>query len=146
MKFPNGYTTDNPPPNFHVDEHFQNWMRTAGLPTFTKLYGRNDQNELVQGSYQITVDMSQSLVGIVRVYPLIRILHTLLIDFPVRVYTGTKSIVISTVSWVGGKNPFLGWAYVAASSLFVILAIAGTIRHIMKPRRLGDMSLLSWNQ
>ncbi|KAH9981455.1 cell cycle control protein [Lactifluus volemus] len=124
VKFPNGYTAENPPPNFHVDEHFQNWMRTAGLPTFTKLYGRNDQVELVQGSYQITVNM----------------------NFPVRIYSGTKSIVISTVSWVGGKNPFLGWAYVAASSLFVVLAIAGTIRHVMKPRRLGDMSLLSWNQ
>ena len=47
---------------------------------------------------------------------------------------------------MGGKNPFLGWAYVAASALFVVLSIAGTIRHIMKPRRLGDMSLLSWNQ
>jgi len=124
VKFPNGYTTDQPPPNFHNDEHFQNWMRTAGLPTFTKLYGRNDNDELVQGRYEIAIDM----------------------NFPVRTYSGTKSIVISTVSWIGGKNPFLGWAYVAASSLFVGLSIAGTVRHIMKPRRLGDMSLLSWNQ
>ncbi|KAF8479262.1 transcription regulator [Russula ochroleuca] len=124
LRFPNGYTTDQPPPNLHVDEHFQNWMRTAGLPTFTKLYGRNDQDELVQGRYQITIDM----------------------NYPVRSYSGTKSIVISTVSWIGGKNPFLGWAYVAAAALFVALSIAGTIRHVMKPRRLGDMSLLSWNQ
>ncbi|KAH9048526.1 transcription regulator [Lactarius hengduanensis] len=123
-RFPNGYTTDQPPPDLHTDEHFQNWMRTAGLPTFTKLYGRNDNDQLVQGRYQITIDM----------------------NYPVRSYSGTKSIVISTVSWMGGKNPFLGWAYVAAASLFVALAIAGTIRHVMKPRRLGDMSLLSWNQ
>jgi hypothetical protein len=60
-QFPDGYTEDNPPPNLHVDEHFQNWMRTAGLPTFTKLYGRNDNDELLQGSYQITIDMSKSL-------------------------------------------------------------------------------------
>jgi hypothetical protein len=123
-RFPNGYTTDQPPPDLHSDEHFQNWMRTAGLPTFTKLYGRNDNDELVQGRYEITIDM----------------------NYPVRTYSGTKSIVISTISWMGGKNPFLGWAYVAAASLFVALAIAGTIRHVMKPRRLGDMSLLSWNQ
>ncbi|KAI0005876.1 transcription regulator [Russula compacta] len=123
VKFPNGYTTDQPPPNFHVDEHFQNWMRTAGLPTFTKLYGRNDHDELIQGRYEIAVDM----------------------NYPVRPYSGTKSIVITTVAWIGGKNPFLGWAYVAASALFVALSIAGTIRHVMKPRRLGDMSLLSWN-
>ena len=60
MQFPNGYTKDQPPPNFHVDERFQNWMRTAGLPTFTKLYGRNDQDELLQGRYQITIGMSKS--------------------------------------------------------------------------------------
>ena len=49
-------------------------------------------------------------------------------------YHGTKSVVISTVSWIGGKNPFLGWAYVATAALFVFLAIAGTIRHMLKPR------------
>jgi len=99
-------------------------MRTAGLPTFTKLYGRNDNDELIKGRYENTIEM----------------------NYPVRSYSGTKSIVISTVSWVGGKNPFLGWAYVASSALFVFLSVAGTIRHLMKPRRLGDMSLLSWNQ
>ncbi len=57
-RFPNGYTTDQPPPDLRADEHFHNWMRTAGLPTFTKLYGRNDQDELIQGRYQITVNMS----------------------------------------------------------------------------------------
>ncbi len=56
------------------------------------------------------------------------------LDFPVRSYKGHKAIVISTVSWIGGKNPFLGWAYVAAASLFVALAILGTIRHMIKPR------------
>jgi len=61
-RFPNGYTADQPPPNFNVDEHFQNWMRTAGLPTFTKLYGRNDQDGLIQGRYEITIDMSKSLL------------------------------------------------------------------------------------
>lgn len=80
-------------------------------------------------------------------------------------FGGTKSLVFSTVSWSGGKNAFLGWAYVGASGLFVLLAILGTIRHLIKPRyalmsdstshsgysyvfcrRLGDMNLLSWNQ
>ena len=56
------------------------------------------------------------------------------VDFPVLPYGGTKSFVISTVSWIGGKNPFLGWAYVAAASVFVLLAILGTARHLVKPR------------
>ncbi|KAF8906043.1 cell cycle control protein [Gymnopilus junonius] len=124
LQFPNNYTTDNPPPDLRANEHFQNWMRTAGLPTFTKLYGRNDNDVMQKGTYQIIIGL----------------------NFPVQPYKGTKSIVISTVSWIGGKNPFLGWAYVAAAAVFVLLAILGTARHLIKPRRLGDMSLLSWNR
>ncbi|KZT66818.1 transcription regulator [Daedalea quercina L-15889] len=121
--YPN-YTEDNPPPDLQADEHFQNWMRTAGLPTFSKLYGRNDTYDLGRDRYQIIVNM----------------------NYPVRDFGGTKSIVISTVSWIGGKNPFLGWAYVASAALLVLLAILGTIRHLVRPRKLGDMSLLSWNR
>ncbi|QRV89987.1 meiotically up-regulated protein [Ceratobasidium sp. AG-Ba] len=122
-RFPNGYT-ETDLPNLHEDEHFQNWMRTAGLPTFTKLYGRNDNTVMQKGTYQITVDL----------------------NFPVSQYGGTKAIVISTVSWIGGKNPFLGWAYIAVAALFVLLGIAGTARHLLRPRKLGDMNMLSWNQ
>lgn len=62
------------------------------------------------------------------------------LDYPVKQFSGTKSIVISTVSWIGGKQPFLGWAYIAAAILCVVLAIAGLVRHLIKPRKLGDMS------
>ena len=58
-RFPDGYTSDNVP-NLHTDEHFQNWMRVAGLPTFTKLYGRNDQDTMKAGVYQLGVNMSAS--------------------------------------------------------------------------------------
>ncbi|THG99267.1 hypothetical protein EW026_g3052 [Hermanssonia centrifuga] len=58
-RFPGGvYNSSQPPPNLKEDEHFQNWMRTAGLPTFTKLWGRNDNDNLLQGRYQITVNLS----------------------------------------------------------------------------------------
>ncbi|KZP00894.1 Lem3/Cdc50 [Calocera viscosa TUFC12733] len=133
-------TQVSPPPNWHAkygdtynassfpdlqaDEHFQNWMRTAGLPTFTKLYGRNDSAVLPKGRYEVVVQM----------------------NFPVEMFGGTKSLVISTVSWIGGKNPFLGWAYVGTAALFVLLAVIGLVWHCVKPRRLGDMNLLSWNQ
>lgn len=56
------------------------------------------------------------------------------VDFPVTPYGGTKSIVISTVAWIGGKNPFMGWAYVATAILFVVLGLAGTVRHLLSPR------------
>lgn len=48
--------------------------------------------------------------------------------------------MISTVSWMGGKNPFLGWAYVAAAALFALLGTAGLIRHLVKPRYLDISS------
>ncbi|KIK96733.1 hypothetical protein PAXRUDRAFT_137828 [Paxillus rubicundulus Ve08.2h10] len=124
LRYPNNYSNEDPPPDLTQDEHFQNWMRTAGLPTFTKLYGRNDTATLPAGQYQVQIYY----------------------NYPVQGFKGTKSLVISTVSWIGGKNPFLGWAYVAAAAVFVLLALAGTIRHLVKPRRLGDMSLLSWNR
>jgi hypothetical protein len=58
-RYPNGYSNDSFP-KLASDEHFQNWMRTAGLPTFTKLYGRNDQDTLTKGTYQLTIGMSPS--------------------------------------------------------------------------------------
>jgi len=99
-------------PKLASDEHFQNWMRTAGLPTFTKLYGRNDNEPMREGTYIIDIGM----------------------NFPVEQFSGTKAIVISTVAWIGGKNPFLGWSYVATAGLFMFLALAGTLRHVIKPR------------
>ncbi|WVQ84999.1 hypothetical protein IAT38_007163 [Cryptococcus sp. DSM 104549] len=120
-KYPNGYTDGFP--NLRADEHFQVWMRVATLPTFRKLWARNDDEVMTQGRYRVVANM----------------------NYPVKQFSGTKSIVISTVSWIGGKQPFLGWAYIGAAILCVVLAAAGLVRHLVKPRKLGDMTLLSWN-
>lgn len=61
LRYPNGYTNDTPPPDLSTDEHFQNWMRVAALPTFSKLYSRNDDETLVAGTYTILVNMSAYL-------------------------------------------------------------------------------------
>lgn len=55
-RYPNNYTDDNPPPNLKQWEAFQVWMRTAGLPSFSKLYQRNDAEALEDGRYEIIVD------------------------------------------------------------------------------------------
>ncbi|KAI1790748.1 transcription regulator [Ganoderma leucocontextum] len=122
-RFPDGYTSDNLP-DLKTDEHFQNWMRTAGLPTFSKLWGRNDSMSLVPGRYRITVNL----------------------NFPVTKYKGTKSIVISSAAWMGGKNPFLGWAYVAGSGFLLLLGFAIAVGNCIKPRKLGDASKLSFTR
>jgi hypothetical protein len=50
-----GYTDERGIPNLHTDEAFQVWMRTAGLPTFSKLAMRNDHDVLKAGTYRIKI-------------------------------------------------------------------------------------------
>jgi hypothetical protein len=61
-------------------------------------------------------------------------------------FSGTKSIVFSTATWVGGRSLFLGSAYIAVAALCVLLGLIFTARHLIRPRKLGDLSLLSWNE
>lgn len=42
-------------PDLHTWEQFQVWMRTAGLPTFSKLYQRNDKDTLRAGTYRLKI-------------------------------------------------------------------------------------------
>lgn len=83
--------------------------------------------------------------------------------FNVKLYGGSKSIVISTTTVMGGKNPFLGIAYVVVGGLCVLLGVIFAVRHLIKPRyvvyycvefwvwlifdgrKLGDHTYLSWN-
>ncbi|KAJ3070989.1 hypothetical protein HDU98_005951 [Podochytrium sp. JEL0797] len=121
-EYANGYTTANYP-NVANMERFQVWMRPAGLPNFRKLWGRLD-SDLLAGQYQIVITN----------------------NFNVNTFGGTKSIVISTVSILGGKNPFLGIAYIVVGIVCWILGLLFLLRHMVKPRKLGDYTYLSWNQ
>ena len=110
-------------PDLANDADFINWMRTAGLSTFRKLYGRFDGN-IEAGSYEIAI---RSV-------------------FEVKSFNGTKSLVISTVSWLGGKNKFLGVSYLVVGALSLALGFVFLIKHIVSPRKLGDHRYLSWNK
>jgi hypothetical protein len=56
-RYPEGrYTEEFPPPNLRDWQAFHVWMRTAGLPTFSKLYSRNDNDPMVEGRYEIMVE------------------------------------------------------------------------------------------
>ncbi|KAL7276869.1 alkylphosphocholine resistance protein lem3 [Rhizina undulata] len=121
LRFPEGYTEENMP-NLGEWEEFQVWMRVAGLPTFGKLALRNDTTVFPSGTYEVNITS----------------------NFPVLPYHGTKSLVISTRTVMGGKNPFLGIAYVIVSGICILLGFLITGRHLISPRKLGDDNYLSW--
>ncbi|OVA12750.1 Protein of unknown function DUF284 [Macleaya cordata] len=100
------------------------WMRTAALPTFRKLYGK------------IEVDLQAN-----------EVIHvTLKNNYNTYSFSGKKKLVLSTTSWLGGKNDFLGIAYLTVGGLCFFLAMAFTVIYLVKPRKLGDPSYLSWNR
>jgi len=104
-------------PNFK-DVDFIVWMRTAALPTFRKLWRI----------------INEPLVGDLLVH-----IHN---NFPP--FGGKKYIVISTTSWLGGKNPFLGYAYMVVGGVCILLAIIFGLKHLISGRKQGDTSYLEW--
>ena len=104
------------------DEDFMVWMRTAGLPSFSKLYRIIDED--LNGNY--TVDIRN--------------------NYPVKSFNGEKYVVISEISWLGGKNAFLGIAYMSVGSVCLALSIVFLFKHKFAGRKLGEISYLGWNR
>lgn len=50
-------------------------------------------------------------------------------DYPVRSFEGRKRMILSTISWMGGKNPFLGIAYITVGSVCFFLGVVLLIIH-----------------
>uniref|UniRef100_A0A0E0LEE4 ALA-interacting subunit n=1 Tax=Oryza punctata TaxID=4537 RepID=A0A0E0LEE4_ORYPU len=100
------------------------WMRTAALPTFRKLYGR------------IYVDLKKNDTITVKLNN----------NYNTYNFGGKKKLVLSTATWLGGKNDFLGFAYVIVGGVCFFLAFAFTLLYLIKPRKLGDHNYLSWNR
>lgn len=111
--------------NWNVsNEHFIVWMRTAALPNFRKLYGR------------INTDLQPGTVLNFQVNA----------TYPVTGFGGSKFLVVSTTSFMGGKNPFLGIAYLVVGFACVAVAALFAVKQYFGGRRLGDTSFLVWQQ
>ena len=60
LRWQNGYSAEAKPPDLKTDYAFQVWMRTAGLPNFSKLAKRNDNETMQCSTYQVDIDNSKS--------------------------------------------------------------------------------------
>lgn len=106
-----------------TDPHFINWMRPAALPSFRKLYGIID-GDFKKGDY---------------------VRFNVLANYDVSSFDGTKAIVVSTVGEFGGKNPYLGVAYIVVGSLSLLFGFLFAAKQIVAPRPYADISLLNWD-
>ncbi|KAM6149592.1 LOW QUALITY PROTEIN: cell cycle control protein 50A-like [Erethizon dorsatum] len=92
--------------NGFINEDFIIWMRTAALPTFRKLY------RLIQR----TDDLHPTL-------PAGQYYLNITYNYPVHSFDGQKRMILSTISWMGGKNSFLGIAYITVGSISFFLGV-----------------------
>lgn len=113
---PNFIVANTTSPDFIV------WMQVAALPKFHKLY-RIIHQPIPAGSYHVNAT---------NVYP-------------VSQFDGKKAIYISTTSWLGGRNDFLGLAYIVIGGLCIVLAIVFLLKHLISPRPLGDLSYMRYD-
>ncbi|SCU92770.1 LAFA_0F12750g1_1 [Lachancea sp. 'fantastica'] len=120
--FPEGYTEDNIP-DISQWEELQVWMRTAGLPKFYKLALKNETSTLPKGVYQMNIGL----------------------NYPVTLFGGSKSLVLTTNSVIGGRNMSLGVLYLIVAGFSILFGIVFLIKLIIQPRKLGDHSFLSFD-
>ena len=113
-----------------ADERFMVWMRVAALSHFRKLWGiiksPADGEPTFRAGDVVTINIQNR--------------------YNTYEFGGTKRVVLSTSSWIGGRNDFLGISYLAVGCISLILGLAFFLFRWHNPRRLGDLSYLSWNR
>ncbi|CAI4057506.1 hypothetical protein N7582_000877 [Saccharomyces uvarum] len=121
-KYPDGYTDGNVP-DIHTWEEFQVWMRTAAFPKFYKLALKNESTTLPNGTYQMNIEL----------------------NYPISLFGGSKSFVLTTNGAVGGRNMSLGVLYLIVAGLCAIFGIVFLVKLIFQPRTMGDHAYLNFD-
>lgn len=104
------------------NEHFVNWMRTAGLPQFRKLYGI------------ITEDVKKGEV----------IVFNIITNYEVASFRGSKKIILTTLADFGNRNYALGNSAIIIGTLSLAVGIFFAAKRVISPRSLGDIRVLNW--
>lgn len=102
----------DPSNNGYENEDLMVWMRTAALPTFKKLHRRIEhkgvfEDGLPAGAYSIEIKYV----------------------YPTWSFDGSKMVSLTTTSFIGGKNCFLGIAYLLIGFLCLILGLVFLVIH-----------------
>eukprot|EP00741_Cyanophora_paradoxa_P011732 tig00020563_g11336.t1 len=95
----------------------------AGLPSFRKLH-RVIDGDLPAGTYTLTVN---------NVYP-------------TAAFGASKGVLLTSMSWMGGRNDFIGLAYLASGTLCILVGAVFLAKHLHSPRKLGDPRFLVWSR
>jgi hypothetical protein len=103
-----------------TNQHFIVWMRTAALSNFRKLYGWI--NTPIEAGTVLTFNVAA--------------------NWEVQSFQGTKALIVSTSGPFGGKNRYLGEMFWIIGAVFLIVAFLFSLKHIFKPRKLGDTRYL----
>ena len=113
-----------------INNGFQNedlivWMRTAALPNFRKLYRKVKHEETTDFEKGLPADKEYQL--------------KISYNYPVTQFSGTKSVIIATTSILGGKNPFLGIAYIVVGCICFLIGIIFLFIHLKFGRTTQEM-------
>jgi len=104
-------------------EPFIVWMRTAALPSFYKL-AKIIKEDMKEGVYRIDIDN----------------------NYDVSEWHGKKYFRFSTVTWLGGRNNFIGWAFLVIAVGLAVFATILLILQCIHSRKQGDPSYLNWDK
>ena len=122
---PLGFTL--PLPN---DPDFAVWQRVAALPTFKKLY------RVIRCVPSAASPTCSDSSGQLHAGDVLQVQVSN--NFDIDPYSGQKWVVISTVSWLGGKNYFLGAAWITVGGLCFLLALLFGLVTLLNPPRLDQ--------
>jgi hypothetical protein len=109
----------------HVtNEHFVVWMRVAAQPKFRKLYGYIEQTIPAGTTLNFNVNM----------------------NYVVKSFSGTKSLIVTTNSMWGTKDPTIGITIYVIGYFCLACGVFFGLKHRLRPRKIADRKYLHYKE